>query len=457
MRMVDSVAANWSAGFPEEARAVPAGLLSREENPQLRNRQVLRIDEESDGVVLQLTGFPSGGKMRTEFLRLRLQEPLSLMSHHARVHRSDIYNQELEELKKAHLGDPRAYARLATQLRQGDFNDLWEDNGHVEHRYSRIPEINVFGLVLCVIFGGLSFGVVGILPYFNISPSHVALLFHNAVRIVGPAMASEWAPSVRSRDWLLDWCGGSGPDLCEDESEDELSSYESEEEVDEASRIDQAMRKTILEHDLVLFCDGVDRRSQKPQNMTDQALIYGTKKKSLKFHGLRWIVVTNRCGDVVFRTHAAGHSFSELNLLLDSEFFSMLDNAFDGYGKKVTLALVCDRGYFNFDKIDINASLKHVKVDVYYPALTNRPYGKRDVERRTHVTGKEAIQSTAVSSLRAFNEIGNLHFAQNRVYQHVIPISMFYLMDPIDDVAFSMANLRAGCPRAGELKRPSLY
>jgi hypothetical protein len=43
------------------------------------------------------------------------------------------------------------------------------------------------------------------------------------------------------------------------------------------------------------------------------------------------------------------------------------------------------------------------------------------------------------------------------VYQHVIPISMFYLMDPIDDVAFSMANLRAGCPRRNEVKRQMVY
>jgi hypothetical protein len=458
MRVVDSTAANWAAGFSDQAHFVQAGGLEVNENPPLERRQVLRIDAESDAVVLHLTGFTSGAKMRREFERLRLAEPLALMSHHARVHDRDVYLQQLEELKKSRLGDRRAVERVEIELRQGIHQDLWTESGHTQHRHSRVPEINLFGLVLCIVFGGLPFGVVGVLPYFNLSSQQIALLFHNAIRIVGPALAADWAPPFRSAEWLLDWCGGDFANLSEDESSEELlSSYDGEDDVGRAEQIDRNMRSAILQHDLVLFCDGVDRKSQKPHNMTDQALIYGTKKKTLKFHGLRWIVVTNRVGDIVFRTPAAGHCFAEIDLLLQSGFFETLDESFQGHGKKVTVAFVCDRGYFSFDSVNVNDSLQHITVEVYYPALTNRPYGKRGAPRRTHVTGKEAIESTAVSSLRAFNEIGNLHFAQNRVYQHVIPISMFYLMDPIDDVAFSMANLRAGCPRHNEVKRPMVY
>ncbi len=83
-------------------------------------------------------------------------------------------------------------------------DQLWEGQQLPQYRTARIPDINVFGLVLCVVFGGFSFGVVGVLPYFNLSAQHVGLLFHNAVRIVGPALAQEWAHrfALGSGSWI---------------------------------------------------------------------------------------------------------------------------------------------------------------------------------------------------------------------------------------------------------------
>jgi hypothetical protein len=455
MKKESSDLPDWAAGFSSDARPVIAGLFREPSNRPLDEREVLRIDGEQDTVVLQLTGFKNGVEMRQEFLRLRLDVSLAHMSHHERVHNSGVYVEQLQELRRSNLGDPRAVERVELEHHQNLNDRLWAGQPLPAHRASRIPDINVFGLVLCVVFGGLSFGVVRVLPYFNLSSQHVGLLFHNAVRIVGPALAQDWAPPFRSSEWLLDWCSGGKDIVANSDSDSELSSVESEQE--EESRVealDRELRAVILGHDLVLFADGVDRKSQKSLNMGDQSAEYGIKKKTLQFHGLRWVVVTNRCGDIVFRTSAAGHSFAELDLLMQSGFFVKLDACFGDRGKdKVRLALVCDRGYFDFDAGALNKTMKHIVVDMYHPALKNRPYGARDKVWRSHVTGAEAAESTTVASLRAFNEIGNLHFAQNRIYQHVIPIALFYLMDFIDDVAFSMANLRANCPRANARRK----
>ncbi len=136
---------------------------------------------------------------------------------------------------------------------------------------------------------------------------------------------------------------------------------------------------------------------------------------------------------------------------MESGFFAQLEACFNDNGqKKVSLALVCDRGGFGFGCASLNTTLKHVVVDFFYPASNNRPYGSRKEAQRSHVAGHEAALSTTVAGLRAFDEIDNLNFAQNRIYRSVIPIAFFYLLDFIDDVAFSMANMGSNCPRANE-------
>lgn len=108
-------------------------------------------------------------------------------------------------------------------------------------------------------------------------------------------------PSFRSREWLLDWCGGGVDEIPNSDSDSDLSSVESEAEQESlVETLDRELRERILGHDLVLFADRVDRKSQESLNVSDQGAEYGKKKKTLQFHGLRWIVVTNRCGEIVF-------------------------------------------------------------------------------------------------------------------------------------------------------------
>lgn len=117
-----------------------------------------------------------------------------------------------------------------------------------------------------------------------------------------------------------------------------------------------SLRQLLQSADLLLFADGMDRMCQVATDSGQQGLEFGVKKHTLQFHDVRWIVVSNSAGHIVWRSRGAVHSVSEADLLLKSGFFTMLDDAVASVMPaegKMRVAFGCDRGYFKLDHHEI--------------------------------------------------------------------------------------------------------
>ena len=114
-------------------------------------------------------------------------------------------------------------------------------------------------------------------------------------------------------------------------------------------------------------------------------------------------------------------------------------------GKKEKSASQPDSRAHDID--EANQTFKNIVVSKYLPHHLNPPRTAKALKRKKF-EAREAEFNSEVASIRAANEIGNLHLAQCKFYQHVLPLAMMHHIDAIDRVADSLANLRANVPRA---------
>jgi hypothetical protein len=202
---------------------------------------------------------------------------------------------------------------------------------------------------------------------------------------------------VRSRKWLEENCRP--PLLVETESDCEDDLFDEEDGTSQV-RPSHAERRTIYTSDLVFLIDGMDRKCQHTVNMLDQSLEYGVKTKTLQFHAVRWCVFSNLAAHVVFQSHGAGHSVSEIELAVKSGFFEMVDNAFSGVHPKRRVALVCDRGYYKLNVTELNKNLRNLVLTLHKPVHLNVPR-VRVPTKRTKFTADEAELNIQIASIRA--------------------------------------------------------
>lgn len=446
-------ASAYFSGAGDGACSRPTGLAAAPPNPPLHERELLRLDCESDDRVRKLTGFASGAEMRKVFLELGLDELLRHVPRDRRTYKRERFEDAFELLKKKGYVPQDSFERCHKRFNKGEYKFSFDEIDWDDDHYSRVPDINIFGLVCVIVFGGLDFGTVACLPYFNLSEQQTALLFNNAVCVVAPVMSEVWAPRVRSRKWLEENCRP--PVLVETESEcegDSLDGHDDEAHVPTA----REARRAIYCSDMVFLIDGMDRKCEHSTNMLDQAEEYGVKTKALMFHGVRWSVVSNLAGHVVFRSRGVAHSVSETDLVVKGGFLDMLDKAFSGVEKKRRVALVCDRGYFKLNVKELNKKLKNVVLTLFKPTHLNTPYEKTDVVR-TQQTADNAELNILVASIRSVNENTNLRVVQCKFYEHTIPLALLHALDEIDEVADSLANIRAGAEPEHPTKRRKVH
>jgi hypothetical protein len=266
-------------------------------------------------------------------------------------------------------------------------------------------------------------------------------------------MAEVWAPRIRSRKWLEENCRPPVRVETESDCEDDVFGDDDEELHAQTAR---EARRDIYRSDLVFLIDGMDRKCERSMNMLDQAEEYGVKTKTLMFHGVRWSVVSNLAGHIVFRSRAVAHSVTETNLVVKGGFLDMLDNAFSSVETKRRVALVCDRGYFKMNVAELNKNLKNVVLTLFKPVHLKTPNKKVEVVRTQH-TGDEAELNIMVATIRSVNENANLHVVQCKFYQHLILMSLLHALDDIDDVANSLANIRTGAEPERSTKRRKIH
>ncbi len=428
----------------------PSGIDEAPPNTPLHARQVLRIDCEPAERVLKLTGFQDGAQMRKVFHELGLEDLLRHMPRDRRTYKCEQFDEAFRRVEGKLYVRQETFERCRKKFTDGEYHDSFVESTGDDLHVSRLPNVNIFGLVCVVVFGGLDFGSAACLPYFNLSEQHTSLLFHNAVQLVGPAMAAVWAPKVRSKAWLLENCRP--PVLVETESDCEDDLFD-EDGREEAAKPSHEECRAIYRSDLVFLIDGMDRKCQHSQNMLDQSMEFGVKTKTLQFHGVRWSMISNLEGHIVFRSHGAAHSVAEIDLVTKCGFFQGVDDAFKGAEQKLKVALVCDRGYYKLDVAKINKTLKNLVLRLYLPVHLNVPH-VRVPRKRTKFDADEAELNIVIASIRNVNEIANLHVEQIKIYQRRIPLALLHSLDHIDEVADSTANIRAGAqPECSQSKK----
>jgi hypothetical protein len=427
------------AGHGSGASPGLTGLEAGVPNPALKEREVFRIDLEPDERVRKLTGFKDGAQMRKVFSECHLDELLGHMRRDRRLYKRARFDTALGLHEKHGYVGRETLERTCKHLHEGMYGWHFDETASEHEHHSRVPDINVFGLVCVVVFGGLDFGTAACLPYFNLSEQQTALLFNNAVRVVAPALSAVWAPRTRSRRWLEENCRP--PDRVETELECEDDIFAAD-GAEEQPKLCQREREAIYHSDLVFLIDGMDRKCQHSANMLDQAMEYGVKTQTLQFHAVRWCVVSNLAGHVVFRTRGAAHSIMEINVAMESGFFEAVDNAFEGVSHKHKIALVCDRGYYKLPVAAINKRMRNVKFTLHHPVHLNVPHVKVPILRGMF-DWDEAELNIAIAEIRAVNEIANLHIVQCGFYDRTIPLSLLHSLMYVDEVADSLANIRA--------------
>lgn len=440
-------------GAGDGACSRPTGLAAAPPNRPLHEREVLRLDCEPDDRVRKLTGFASGAEMRKVFLELGLDELLRHLPRDRRTYERERFDDAFDRLKKKGYVPAESFDRCRKSFERGEYKFSFDEIDRDDVHHSRVPDINIFGLVCVIVFGGLDFGSAACLPYFNLSEQQTALLFNNAVRVVAAAMSEVWAPRVRSRKWLEENCRP--PMLVETESECEDDAFDDDDGEPHVPTAHEA-RRAIYRSDMVFLIDGMDRKCERSTNMLDQAEEYGVKTKTLMFHGVRWSVVSNLAGHVVFRSRAVAHSVTETDLVVKGGFLDMLDKAFSGVETKRRVALVCDRGYFKLKVAELNKTLENIVLTLFRPTHLNTPYEKTEVVR-TQQRADNAELNIMVASIRSINENTNLHVVQCKFYDHTIPLALMHALDDIDGVADSMANFRAGAEPECLAKRRKVH
>lgn len=446
-------AAAYFSGAGDGACSRPTGLGVAPPNPPLNEREVLRLDCEPDDRVRKLTGFANGAEMRKVFLELGLGELLRHIPRDRRTYKRERFDEAFDLLKKKGYVPAESFDRCRKRFEKGEYKFSFDEIDRDDDHYSRVPDINIFGLVCVIIFGGLDFGTAACLPYFNLSEQQTALLFNNAVRVVAPVMSEVWAPRIRSREWLEENCRP--PVLVEMESDCEDDAFDDDNEEPHVLTAREA-RRAIYRSDMVFLIDGMDRKCEHSTNMLDQAEEYGVKTKTLMFHGVRWSVVSNLAGHVVFRSRAVAHSVTETDLVVKGGFLAMLDKAFSGVELKRRVALVCDRGYFKLKVAELNKTLKNVVLTLFKPTHLNTPYEKTEVVR-TQQTADNAELNIMVATVRSINENTNLRVVQCKFYERTIPLALMHALDDIDGVADSLANIRAGAEPECPTKRRKVH